>query len=206
LVKGLIPRTGLVVIWGPAKCGKSFFIFDLVMHIVLGLAYRGRRVVQGSVIYLALEGGEGFKARVEAFRIEHLAEEPAAVPFFLVTTPVSLTADREHLVQSIKAQVGLNVPAAVVIDTLNRSLVGSESSDLDMSAYIKAADVIRDALGCVVIIVHHSGVDATRPRGHTSLTGAADTQIAVKRDALDNIIATVEWMKDGPEGARWYLV
>ncbi len=25
LVKGLIPRSGLVVIWGPPKCGKSFW-------------------------------------------------------------------------------------------------------------------------------------------------------------------------------------
>jgi hypothetical protein len=24
LVKGLIPRTGLIVAWGPPKCGKSF--------------------------------------------------------------------------------------------------------------------------------------------------------------------------------------
>jgi hypothetical protein len=24
LIKGLIPRNGLVVVWGPPKCGKSF--------------------------------------------------------------------------------------------------------------------------------------------------------------------------------------
>jgi hypothetical protein len=89
---------------------------------------------------------------------------------------------------------------AVVIDTLNRSLAGSESDDKDMSAYIRAADTIRDAFGCAVIIVHHCGIDGTRPRGHTSLAGAVDTQIAVKRDSAGNIITTVERMKDGPEG------
>jgi hypothetical protein len=25
LVKGILPRTGLVVVWGPPKCGKSFW-------------------------------------------------------------------------------------------------------------------------------------------------------------------------------------
>jgi hypothetical protein len=46
LVKGLIPRTGIVVIWGPPKCGKSFWVFDLVMRVAMNGAseYRGRRV------------------------------------------------------------------------------------------------------------------------------------------------------------------
>ena len=29
LVKGWIPAEGLVIVWGPPKCGKSFFAFDL---------------------------------------------------------------------------------------------------------------------------------------------------------------------------------
>jgi hypothetical protein len=33
--------------------------------------------------------------------------------------------------------------------------------------------------------------------------GAIDAQIAVKRDAADNIIATVELMKDGPQGEEF---
>jgi hypothetical protein len=69
-----------------------------------------------------------------------------------------------------------------------------------MAAYLKAADAVRDAFDCVVIIVHHCGVDASRPRGHSSLTGAVDAQLAVKRDTLGNVIVEVEWMKDGEEG------
>ena len=51
-----------------------------------------------------------------------------------------------------------------------------------------------------MIIVHHCGIDSTRPRGHTSLTGAVDAQLAVKRDSAGNTIVTVECMKDGAEG------
>src|SRR5271166_4227671 len=32
-IKGLIPATGLVVVWGPPKSGKSFWTFDAMMHI-----------------------------------------------------------------------------------------------------------------------------------------------------------------------------
>ena len=91
-------------------------------------------------------------------------------------------------------------PVAVVMDTLNRSLRGSESSDEDMGNYIKAADAVREAFGCAVLVIHHCGHEATRPRGHTSLTGACDAQIAVKRDTNGTIITTVEWLKDGEEG------
>ena len=71
LVKGLIPRAGLTVVWGPPKCGKSFWAFDLAMHVARGVPYRGRRVQQGAVVYLALEGGYGFRARVDAYRRTH---------------------------------------------------------------------------------------------------------------------------------------
>jgi RecA-family ATPase len=108
--------------------------------------------------------------------------------------------DDKTLIDNIKQQTPAT-PVAVVIDTLNRSMSGSESSDEDMAAYIKAADAVRAAFGCTVIIVHHCGVDGSRPRGHTSLTGAADAQIAVSRDDPTNeVVVTLEWLKDGAEG------
>jgi AAA domain len=91
-------------------------------------------------------------------------------------------------------------PALVVLDTLNRSLRGSENDSKDMAAYIAAADAIREAFDCAVVIVHHCGIDGTRPRGSTALSGAVDAQLSVKRDASDAIIVEVEFLKDGPPG------
>ena len=89
----------------------------------------------------------------------------------------------------------------MVVDTLNRCLVGSESKDEDMADYIRAADPIRAAFDCAVLIVHHCGINGERPRGHTSLTGAVDAQLAVKKDEdSDLVTVTVEHMKDGDFG------
>jgi AAA domain len=200
LVEDIIPRTGLVVIWGPYKCGKSFWTFDVFMHVALGWEYRGRRVQQGPVVYIALEGGDGFRDRKEAFCQKFLPENHGPVPFHLIINPLNLIKDVGDLISSIREDLGAVCPVAVVIDTLNRSLVGSESDDRDMAAYIRAADAIGEAFGCVVPIVHHCGIEGTRPRGHTSLTGAAAAQLSVKRDAASNVIVEVEWMKDGAEG------
>jgi RecA-family ATPase len=98
LVKGLIPKDGLVVVWGPPKCGKSFWTFDLTMHIALGWEYRGRRVQKGEVVYLALEGGKRFEDRIEAFRKRFLSDRNDDPPFYLITNPLNLIRDEKDLI------------------------------------------------------------------------------------------------------------
>jgi hypothetical protein len=191
----VIPNSGLIAVWGPPKCGKSFWVFDLVMHVALGWPYRGRRVQQGPVVYCAFEGAEGFKDRAEAYRRKHTI--PETVPFYLIATNAKLVRDQKALIESIAGQIGDLPPVCVVLDTLNRSIDGSESKDVDMGAYLDAADAIDEAFACAVLIVHHCGVDGSRPRGHTSLTGNIVSQLAVKRDAEKNVIVEVEAMKDG---------
>ena len=200
LVKGLVPREGLVVVWGPPKCGKSFWAYDLSMHVALGWDYRGRKVTQGPVVYIACEGERGLAARTEAFRQRHLAEVIDPVAFYLVTTRIDLIRERGELIDNILAQVPGKPPALVVIDTLNRSLVGSETDD--MPYYVQAADEVWHRFGCAIIVIHHCGIDDTRPRGSTSLSGAADAQIAVKKEVDGTVITEVELMKDGPEGEQ----
>ena len=200
LVKGLIPRVGLSVIWGPPKCGKSFWVFDLAMHVALGWQYRERRAQQGAVVYCAFEGQTGIQARVEAFRQSFPIETDEPVPFYLQPVTLDLVADHKELIAAVKRQLDTVDPALVVLDTLNRSLRGSENDSKDMAAYIAAADAIRAAFNCAVAIVHHCGIDGTRPRGSTALSGAVDAQLAVRRDASDAIIVEVEFLKDGAGG------
>jgi hypothetical protein len=202
LVQGLIPSQGLVVVWGPPKCGKSFWIFDLMMHVALGWEYRGRRVQANSVVYIACEGEAGLAARKEAFQQAKIAEDGVDPPFYLLATRLDLVGDIDELITDIDTQLHGEKCGAMVIDTLNRSLVGSESRDEDMAAYIQAADRLRERFSCVVVIVHHCGINGERPRGHTSLTGAADAQISVKRVNEGGILTEVEWMKDGEEGQK----
>jgi RecA-family ATPase len=138
LIKGLIPREGLVVIWGPAKCGKTFLVYDMGMHIARGWAYRGRRVTQGPFVYVACEGERGLAARTEAYRQKYFktqaadlvgkpTEEPVDIPFYLVTSRLDLVGEHKLLITDIRAQIGVVQPVAIVIDTLNRSIRGSES-------------------------------------------------------------------------------
>jgi len=197
-VRGILPREGLAVVWGPPKCGKSFWTLDLALHVAMGREYRDRRVAQAPVVYVACEGERGLNNRILAWR-NYNADAPADLPFWLLPTRLDLAAEHETLVADIRAQVP-TPPGIVVIDTLNRSISGSESKDEDMGAYIRGADAIRAAFNCLVIVIHHCGTNDTRPRGHTSLTGAADAQIAVTK-AGDVISAAVEYMKDGEAGA-----
>ena len=84
LVSGMIPLTGLVVIWGAPKSGKSFKTFDLVMHVARGLEYRGRKVKQGPVAYCIFEGQTGFQKRIAAYRKHHrIGHVPRKRPYAL---------------------------------------------------------------------------------------------------------------------------
>ena len=127
LIRGIIPRTGLTVVWGPPKCGKSFWVFDALMHVALGWEYRGHRVHQGPVVYCSFEGQTGVEARVEAYRISRLDNHTEAVPFLLQPMTLNLVRDHPALIMAVREHLGEEPPAAIVLDTLNRSMQGSES-------------------------------------------------------------------------------
>jgi hypothetical protein len=189
---------GLVDVWGKAKCFKSFWTLDVMLHVAMGWEYHDRYVKQGTVVYLAFEGGHGYKKRIEALRRHYQIEDDTPVPLYVMPGQANLIAEHSILIADIAEQLGDENPAVVVLDTLNKSLHGSENKDIDMGAYVRAAEAVRDAFNCVVIIIHHCGYDDTRPRGHSSLPGAVDAQLAVVRDGT-LITVTVEMMRDGVE-------
>ena len=201
LVDELIPMAGIVIVWGKAKSFKSFWTLDLMLHVAQGWEYRDRCVQQGAVIYCAFEGAHGYKKRARAWRQHHGIVEGTDIPLYVVPGQANLIAEHRTLIAELAEWLGEVKPCAVILDTLNKSLVGSENKDVDMAAYIRAAEAIREYFNCVVIIVHHCGYDDTRPRGHSSLPGAVDAQIAIERH--DKVItATVDMMRDGPEDAQ----
>jgi hypothetical protein len=140
------------------------------------------------------------------FRQAKLGEDDSHnPPFYLLTTRLELPGDVEKLIVDLKA-AGIEKTALITIDTLNRSIHGSESKDEDMGAYVQAADRLREVFGGLVLVIHHCGINGERPRGHSSLTGAVDAQLKAERSPAGKVMVDVEFLKDGgSEGDRIVL-
>ena len=199
LIDELMPLRGIVLIWGKRKCLKSFLTYDLCFHVAHYHEYRGRGLLQGAVVYCAFEGAHGYKKRTEAIRRHHKIPDDTDVSLYLVPGRANMIKEYPLLISAVREQLHGEVPRVVVLDTLNKSLVGSENKDVDMAAYVVAAEALRDAFDCVVIVIHHCGYDELHPRGHTSLAGAVDAEFEVAREGMLVTLKNVT-MRDGPEG------
>ena len=207
LIPGLMPATGLHVLYGAPGAGKSFLALSAALHVAAGKTWAGRPVRQGGVVYVAAEGGRGFRKRVFAARAAMGDDED--VRFALVTTAPDLgrKGDTTELIDQIRTQAGRFgwKPRLVVVDTLSRSVADmDESSSQDIMRFVGNAEAISDAFGCVVMPVHHTGKDESKGmRGSSALHGSADAEWLVSRpgDGGPRVLS-VEKMKDGSDKAR----
>lgn len=182
LVRGVLPKEGLAAIGGPSGSGKSFVAMDLLGAVASGQDWFGLRTRRAPVLYVALEGTGGLEKRLKAYR-EKLGYKPAGM-FLPASLDLLNDSDRAELIQAAKQAGAVN--GVVCIDTLNRAVPGmDENSSSDMSNAIEALKQIQDALGGLVVVVHHTGKDVTKGlRGHSSLFAALDAVIEVSRDGL----------------------
>lgn len=202
LVRGVLPETGLAAIYGEPGSGKSYLAIDIAAHISTGLAsWFGRPVVGRDVVYAALEGGRGMQQRLAAW--DHVNGCRADRVRFLLDS-FSLLDDTQvtQFIEVVTKEC--EVGSVVIIDTLAQATPGAdENSAKDMGLVLQAASAIAKAINGLVILVHHSGKEASRGlRGHSSLNGAMDAVIAVERNRVTNRRNwRVTKMKDGDDGA-----
>ncbi|MEO8313251.1 MAG: AAA family ATPase [Pseudomonadota bacterium] len=178
-IRQLLPADSIIVVFGPPKSGKTFAVTDLVMHGAHGMHWHGHNVKRPlNVAFLAGEGRTGLKVRLHAWMQEHGTELKGE--FMLLPEAMSLPERYLEIVDALKPQA-IDV---LVVDTLNAYFgPGDESSTKDMTVVVSAIRSIRQALGCCVIVIHHSGLaDSSRERGSGVLRGAADGIIQVGKD------------------------
>ena len=211
LVHNVIPMEGFGVFWGADKTGKTFMLIDILMHVAAGIDYRGLRVRKGVVVYVACEGGFGMQTRIVAYKQSRFADIDWP-DFYLVKSSFRNPGDVQRLINDVTAKLPLGTEVAViVIDTLNRSIEGSESDDKAMGAFIKGCSMLQERFGNVVIAVHHTGhKEKDRMRGHSSLPGSVDFAIGhrlVGKHLSDKDARMDTWidrLKDGPEEVSFY--
>lgn len=200
IVQDVLPDADLAVVYGEPGSGKSFWTLDLIQSIVRGIAWRGKRVVQGRCAYIAAEGAGGFRKRITAYKWANALESTDL--FVLADAPSFLEA--AHVKDVIKRLRDVGPIKVVVIDTLAQVAPGgAENSSEDMGKIIMHCRMVRKHTGAMVILIHHSGKDAARgARGWSGLKGAVDTEIEIVRAEHDRV-ATVTKQKDGEDGMEF---
>lgn len=199
LVHGVLPAEGCAALYGPSASGKTFIGLDMAAAVAEGRRWYGHRVKARPVVYVALEGEAGFKTRAAAWEAHHGRPLPAEL--YLVLQPFALVKaeDVKDLAAAILASGGKG--ALVIVDTLNRAApAADENASKDMGLILEATKALQRRVGGVVMLVHHTGKDATKGlRGHSSLFAALDAALEVSRSGEAR-----EWSvaksKDGQDG------
>lgn len=204
LIKRFLPKQGISAIYGRPGSYKSFVAAGLALTVSLGGRWAGRRVSQGTVVYIAAEGAAGFRKRKVGLERAH-GNLPAKVPFHLISAAPNLGAengDAGELVAAIEAAA--ISPGLIVIDTLAQTLNSADENGVGMVQFVANANAIATRFNCLVLIIHHSGLsDDKRMRGHSSLNGALDAVILCeRREGELKAHLTLQKLKDEVSGVR----
>jgi hypothetical protein len=199
IVKGVLPKADLVVLYGESGSGKSFLALQLAAAISRGVQWRGRKVRQGRVVYLAAEGAGGFQLRCRAYA-QAEGIELADLPLDIITDVPNLLLKDDAL--AVARAIGR--ADVVVVDTWAQVTPGgNENSGEDMGKALSHCRGIRRATGAVVLLVHHAGKDASKgARGWSGLRAAADAELEVVRSPVGRLLRTSK-QKDGADDLEW---
>lgn len=178
---------GLGLLWGEAGVGKSFVACSIAASVATGRPWLGHRVDEGSVVYVAGEGGAAsvgrrLDAALVALRCCDV-EADGPVPIWIVTPGVDLVAGPAEMIAVLD---GVR-PRLIVIDTLARCFRGQENDPQDMGRFVASLDTLRDLYGCSVLVVHHANKTdkqgSGKIRGSSVLYGAVDVSMQLSGDA-----------------------
>lgn len=200
IIKSVLPKAELAVVFGESGSGKSFLVMDMALAISRGMDWCGHRVKQGRVVYIAAEGAGGARTRANAYAQHHeLALDE--LPFGVINAAPNFL-QKTDAVDVAKAIVASGPCDVVIVDTFAQTTPGAnENSAEDIGKALAHCKGIHRATGALVILVHHSGKDASKgARGWSGIKAAADAEIEVTRLA-DARLARVSKMKDGEDGS-----
>jgi hypothetical protein len=174
----------------------------MTLAIARGVPWRGKRVRQGRVAYIAAEGADGFRKRLAAYA-QHHGVDLSTVPMTVLNAAPNLM-ERQDAVDVARGVMAAGGADVIAVDTFAQVTPGAnENAAEDMGRALAYCRRIHEVTGAVVLLIHHAGKDATKgARGWSGLRAAADAEIEVVREGDARALRLTK-SKDGEDGLEW---
>ena len=205
LIGNIVEEKGLTVFFGSDKIGKTAVLSNFLWAWTAGhdtflnpdFEMKGDN---RTVLYVLLEGQANFYSRYDAWCHAYNQAQPLE-NFYVMDEGLSLfqarmewenpatwTASARKLWNAVDALR----PQVLVIDTLSRATAGMDENSSSMAHVVGMLDNMRDVFDLATVIVHHTSLaDGDRPRGHSSLKGAASSYARIEGKPEDQVLTFI---------------
>ena len=223
LVKGLIPACGHGLLAGQWGTYKSFIALELATALMTAQPFLGGMVKrQCGVLFLAAEGADEMRLRLNAAVREKCGDMPRAPFRWYETAPVllqkgaveKLAAMARQAEASLIAEFGLPL-GLIIIDTIVVSAgypqLGAENDPAVTQTLMGVLKEVAQQLNCFVLGLDHYGKDlAAGTRGSSAKEASADLVLACLGDrepsgCVTNTRLAVRKCRGGPQGQEFYF-
>ncbi len=141
--------TGLFILAGAPKVGKSWLALDMALSIAKGEKVLGRETKRGTALYLCLEDSY---TRIQN-RLFELTSEPSENLHFAIMAG-TLGGILEKQIEQFKSQhTNLKI---IIIDTLQKIRSGDEASYASDYKDLSVLKNLADKLRIAILLVHHT--------------------------------------------------
>lgn len=187
LIKGLLPSTGVALLFGQSRVGKSFLLHQLAAALGTATPWFDRRVRERvAVLLVAGEGGSTVPQRLEAIRRARFNERSPAdisIAWVVVDDDTGLEGIIAQAAESLRDRFGLRL-GMVAFDTIAAIFNVAEENDPHAATTVmKRLDRWSRQFDCLMLGVTHAGKDASRGvRGSSGWTASADVILGATAD------------------------
>lgn len=181
LVENLIVMGSATVFPAREKAGKGLLAVDLGCSVALGEPWLGSPVLEGPVIYLALE--ESLRTIRERLRVR--LQGRFDVPFFVILADGTL--DQSFQLENVQDVAGITEviaevePVLFIVDPLREAHSGREDSSDDMAPRLRAIRQLAHQTGTTFLVSHHASKASGNSRGSSSIKASFDDELSFVR-------------------------
>ena len=212
LIDGILRKSHKMLISGPSKAGKSFFLMELAVALANGDEWIGFPCKKSRVLYVNFEIDEA--SCINRFiNIRQAIQERKHYPCdnmgdLLVWNLRGHAMKLGNLVPKLISKVkDLNLDV-ILVDPIYKVISGDENNASDMAAFCNEFDKIATELGCSVIYCHHHSKGAQgqkKAMDRASGSGVFARDPDAQLDMLELDTSEAQMFRDNQTATGWVI-